>query len=197
MKSALRTGLRKLLRIVHGARINNESGFSLVELLVASSVFAFGMLGVIGLQMYAIRGGSYSWNSTLAQRLAQQKIEYLESKKYTSAQDAIFGTLESNQNNVPVNDRVTAGGNDTIRVDIEGFGQVKENPATYFGSGVGSAVAPYDRFRRITIQKIVNGALGTDNRMVVKVIVYWVGQDSDPSDPASYRKISMMEMIAL
>ena len=175
-----------------------RSGFSLIELLISLSVFAFGILGVIGMQMYALRGNSYSWNSTLAQRLVEQKLEYLKGERYTYATMTTFGTIQLNQDSVPVADRLAETANDTVRVDIEGYGQLKESPAVFYANPGGNVPAsPYDRFERITIQKIVNGALGTDNRMVVRVIVYWVGPGSDPATLSTHKKIAMQGMVAL
>ena len=178
--------------------LRERSGFSLIELLVSLTVFSFGILGVIGMQMYALRGNSYSWNSTLAQRIAEQKLEVLKAMEYQFAKLATFGDFEANQNNVPAADQITnVGANDSIRVDIEEFGLLKESPGAFYGSAGAAAAAPYDRFKRITIQKIVDSASGTDSKMVIKVIVYWVGTDSDPANPATHRKIAMMGMVAL
>ena len=182
-----------------GRPLADRGGFSLMELVISLAVFAFGILGVIGMQMYALRGGSYSWNSSLAQRLAEQKLEFLKGKEYVYAQMTFFGTLQNTQQNVPELDRLAQGANDTIRVDIEEYGALKESPAVFYAANPGDAApaSPYDRFRRITIQRIVNGALGTDNMMLVKVIVYWVGPESDSANAATHRKIIMSGMIAL
>jgi type IV pilus assembly protein PilV len=51
-----------------------EKGFSLVELLVAITILAFGILGLIGMQVAAITGNSSANQMTVATTLAQDQI---------------------------------------------------------------------------------------------------------------------------
>lgn len=56
-----------------------ESGFSLIEALVALVVTSFGMLGMIGMQTHLARGADSAKQRTEATRLAQEKMESLRS----------------------------------------------------------------------------------------------------------------------
>jgi type IV pilus assembly protein PilV len=57
--------------------INNEKGFSLIEILIAVTVFAIGILAVGKMQMTAINANFFASGITEATTLAQDKMEGL------------------------------------------------------------------------------------------------------------------------
>jgi len=59
----------------------DDQGFSLVELLVAMTVFTIGLLGVAGMQLAAIRGNSSSNSLTVADNLAAGVLEEILSQR--------------------------------------------------------------------------------------------------------------------
>lgn len=61
----------------------HESGFSLIEVLIAMVILAFGLLAIGGMQIISIRGGYSSNNVTKATVLAQSKMEDLKRLSYT------------------------------------------------------------------------------------------------------------------
>lgn len=63
-----------------------EKGFTLVEVIVALTVIAIGILGISVIFPLASRDVSKSGMSTKALELAQEKIEELHSRAYNSAQ---------------------------------------------------------------------------------------------------------------
>jgi prepilin-type N-terminal cleavage/methylation domain-containing protein len=73
------------------AKRTKETGFTLIEVLVAMVVLATGLLGVAGLTMGVIKGNLYSRNLTAATMVAEQMIETVERVGYTSA-DTLAGT---------------------------------------------------------------------------------------------------------
>jgi hypothetical protein len=124
-----------------------------------------------------------------------QKLEYLKAAGYLNAKDTVFGTLETDQASVPDEDEFPSadiGSNDQIKVDVEEYGQVKKDPGTFYedNDASGAPDEPFDRFKRITVMKIVDGATGGDNRMVVRVVVYWQGV-------GGIQKTLIMGMVAL
>ncbi|EAT14525.1 prepilin-type N-terminal cleavage/methylation domain-containing protein [Desulfuromonas acetoxidans] len=59
---------------------NKEAGFSLIELLVALTVFAIGLLALAGMQITAIQGNSSAHSLTALTSLADGLIEELWSR---------------------------------------------------------------------------------------------------------------------
>jgi prepilin-type N-terminal cleavage/methylation domain-containing protein len=64
-----------------------QAGFTLVELLVAIVVLAIGLLGLVQLQVTAIKTNSQSMTSTAAKSLAQKAVEEFAA---TPPEDPIF-----------------------------------------------------------------------------------------------------------
>jgi len=63
-------------------RLNSRAGFTLIEVLVAISIFAFGMLGLAAGAISITRANKTAQFHTMATALAQEKLEQL---KATSA----------------------------------------------------------------------------------------------------------------
>ncbi|MEA1867989.1 MAG: prepilin-type N-terminal cleavage/methylation domain-containing protein [Thermodesulfobacteriota bacterium] len=61
---------------------NNEKGFILIEILIAITVFAVGILAVGSMQITAIKGNSFAKELTKASILAQDRMEKLISLTY-------------------------------------------------------------------------------------------------------------------
>ena len=55
----------------------NQKGFTLIEILIAMTIFAFGILAVGLMQITAIRGNSFARGMTEASNIAQNKVEEL------------------------------------------------------------------------------------------------------------------------
>ena len=66
---------------------STEEGFSLIEVMVAMIIFAFGILAVLGMQVTAIRGGSQSQNLSDAASAGANMIETLISQDYAYLAD--------------------------------------------------------------------------------------------------------------
>ena len=63
----------------------NEKGFSLIEILIAITVFAIGILAVGKMQITAIKGNYFANDLTKATTLAQDRMEKLISFSYTDS----------------------------------------------------------------------------------------------------------------
>lgn len=61
---------------------SNEKGFSLIEILIAITVFAIGILAVNMMQVTAIKGNSFANDLTEATTLAQDRMEKLIGLSY-------------------------------------------------------------------------------------------------------------------
>jgi prepilin-type N-terminal cleavage/methylation domain-containing protein len=75
----------------HQAPPSKEEGFTLIEVMVALVIFAFGILAVLGMQVTSIRGGYQSQNLTEAASAGANKIEELVSISYDHS-DLNIGT---------------------------------------------------------------------------------------------------------
>ena len=61
---------------------NSEKGFSLIEVMIALVVLLVGMLGIMGMQYYAVSGNANSRELRMATNLGQDMIESLKSTAY-------------------------------------------------------------------------------------------------------------------
>ena len=57
--------------------MRTEKGFSLIEVLIASTVFAIGLLALVGAQLVSIRSNQGNYNFTAATNLVEQQLEEL------------------------------------------------------------------------------------------------------------------------
>ncbi len=80
---------------------DNQRGFSLIEILIAITVFAIGILAVGKMQIAAIKGNSFANDLTKATTLAQDRMEELIGLSYTDPLN--------NDTNPPPNGNGTAG----------------------------------------------------------------------------------------
>jgi type IV pilus assembly protein PilV len=80
------TGMR------HAAR--SEEGFSLIEVLVALTILAVGLLSMAILQVTAIKGNAGAWKSTIATDLAQTKLELFRRDAWTAIDNSTNTTFD-------------------------------------------------------------------------------------------------------
>jgi type IV pilus assembly protein PilV len=70
---------------LRNAGTKNETGFTLLEVIIAISLLAVGMLAVASMQVSAITGNAHANRITEATTLAQDKLEELMALPYTDA----------------------------------------------------------------------------------------------------------------
>lgn len=66
----------------------NKAGFSLLEVLIALSIFSIGMLAVAKMQIMAIQGNEFSMRTFDASTLAHDRLEQLMGLTYTTTSTA-------------------------------------------------------------------------------------------------------------
>jgi prepilin-type N-terminal cleavage/methylation domain-containing protein len=70
---------------------NRSGGFSLIELMVAMTVLAVGLLTIMVAQVEALRGGSSGRHTTQAMAIAQSQLEIMQRIRWTSPELAAAG----------------------------------------------------------------------------------------------------------
>jgi type IV pilus assembly protein PilV len=98
-------------------RLGNNKGFSLLEILVAITVFSVGLLGMATLTTGIIRGNLASENLTTATTLAQDQMENVIRIGYTgaSSKDENYGNIAD----YPLYKRVTVIDNNKPAADMK------------------------------------------------------------------------------
>jgi prepilin-type N-terminal cleavage/methylation domain-containing protein len=82
----------------------SEKGFSLIEVMIAFVVLLIGMLGIMGMQYYAVSGNAASRELRVATALGQDVVESLKSTPYNVL------LLDPDRSDTPVSSPATTGG---------------------------------------------------------------------------------------
>lgn len=62
--------------------VSKKDGFSLIEVLIALTFLAIGLLAIASLQVTSVRGNFFSNNLMQATYVAQDRLEYLKSLRF-------------------------------------------------------------------------------------------------------------------
>jgi prepilin-type N-terminal cleavage/methylation domain-containing protein len=89
------------IRVTDDGQRTTDHGFTLVEVMIAMVVLLIGMLGVMGMQYYAIGGNTASRELRMATNLSVEMIEQLKSTPYAS--------LVSSGDSPPVGTSISGG----------------------------------------------------------------------------------------
>ena len=103
-------GIKKIRNI-----FKKENGFSLIEMLIAMSVLAFGMLAAASMQYSTVRNNTTGNTSTQANSLARAQLEMLKSQDIGSTALAVGDYVDT----APVDANGNPGGiyNRSWRID--------------------------------------------------------------------------------
>jgi type IV pilus assembly protein PilV len=93
---------------------NGEAGFSLIEVLVALTILAVGLLGLALLQTSAIKGNAIASKSSISVQVAQDKLEWFRSQPFSGLTSS--GTLSDNATATAVYNTLPASPGDTVVV---------------------------------------------------------------------------------
>jgi prepilin-type N-terminal cleavage/methylation domain-containing protein len=116
--------------------LTEQNGYSLVEILIAVTIFSIGILAVAGMQISSMYGNAFSRNTTGAVTIAQDRIEQTMDLSFDHA-DLSAGNYTETQGmyNVAwtINDDVMAPNTKTIDVTLTWtqYGQPKTFQTRY------------------------------------------------------------------
>jgi prepilin-type N-terminal cleavage/methylation domain-containing protein len=118
-------------------RLGNNKGFTLLEILVAITVFSIGLLGMATLTTGIIKGNKFSKNMTTATTLAQDQMEKIIGVGYSGTPTSDTTTTEDYNSitNYSSYKRVTF-----TQVDNPAEGMKKITISVYWGSDAHSVV---------------------------------------------------------
>ena len=98
----------KRLKTDRHAVIKNAGGFSLIELIIAMAILAFGMLAAASMQYSAIKNNTNGNIYTQANMLAKAKLEYLKNLDIDSAE--LMAKVDPYSDPTLINETEHAGG---------------------------------------------------------------------------------------
>jgi len=85
---------------------HREKGFTLVEILIALTIFAIGILGVASMQVWGLRGNASAIRHSEAATLATDKIEELMAVNYATLESGPTTQQTETQGNYTITWRV-------------------------------------------------------------------------------------------
>jgi type IV pilus modification protein PilV len=100
---------------------DNQNGFTLIEIMITMLVLSIGILGVVKMQVSAVKGNSYASGLTEATTIAQDKMEELAALAYDhsdlddddgdgTSQDADNDGIDDAGNNFGLDDTTSPDG---------------------------------------------------------------------------------------
>lgn len=120
-------------------KLSNQKGFTLIEILIALTIFSVGLLAIAGLQITALRQNSGSNLRTSTTALAQGVMEQVMALE---SDNPLFRVAGTNTANIDPNNR--DGDNDTTTLKLPGAGSFTAN-------WVVAVDTPVSRIARITV----------------------------------------------
>jgi type IV pilus assembly protein PilV len=137
---------------------NSQKGLTLIEVLVALTILAIGLLGVALMQVSSISGNVYSKEMAIATELGQDMIEKLKTSTYTST---------------VVDSTLTAGAHTNAELS-NANGNPQPNPIDGRGMSTNLAGASVPLLLYTRIWNVTDNGLGTGTNMkTIVVTVSW------------------------
>ncbi len=101
----------------------SSKGFTLIEVLIALTILAIGLLGVALMQVTSISGNTFSREMSVATELGQDMLEQLRTLQYTSSttDNALLQTVNQHPDNTDVADGLAVGVGNANIIDERGL----------------------------------------------------------------------------
>ncbi len=129
MKSIRLGALKLFIKNSFSKKIKKESGFTIIEVLIAAAIIVFGLLAIVSFLGNLMSQNSTSERKTKATTIAEEKIEYLRNQSLTMDIDS----TDNGSDTVDIFTRTWSIDEDfsgladkiTVLVDWEGPGNTK------------------------------------------------------------------------
>ncbi len=79
------------MRHISSVTLNDQGGFTLIEVLIAMAIFAIGILGVATMQISSVRGNTSAGNVTANTLVLEDRMESIMSLSYSNPVDLSDG----------------------------------------------------------------------------------------------------------
>ncbi len=162
------------MKTVHSLQftVHGQKGFTLIEVLIAMTILAIGLLGVALMQVTSISGNTFSREMSVATELGQDMLEKLRTYEYTSTatDNALLGG--NHPDNTDVADGLAVGVGNANIIDERGL---TVGPLIYTrtwtvtdGPAVAPAVFPAANMKEIvvTVTWAEKTSAGTTTRQI-------------------------------
>jgi prepilin-type N-terminal cleavage/methylation domain-containing protein len=126
-----------------------EAGFSLIEVLIALSILAIGLLGLALLQTTAIKGNAIASKSSIATQVAQDKLEWFRNRPWPEITSSNSGTITDNVTPAVV------------------YGTLPGNP------GGDNVIVGGTKYFRVWAVRASNGSVVLDNTDTLRTVTVW------------------------
>ncbi len=173
----------KMKKMVHGSRftVHGQKGLTLIEVLVALTILAIGLLGVALMQVMSITGNTYSREMAVATELAQDMLEKLQASTYTATVEdsALAGSVSPGTDHptaIDMGNGLTPGVfNPTPVDDCDHPGNIVDERGLWPAVATTPGPLLYTRTWNVT-----NDGLGANTNMkTITVIVCWHDRTGD------------------
>lgn len=154
-----------------------EAGFTLIEILIAITILAFGILAVATMQATSIKGNSQAIGITEGITLAQDKIEEFIGLDYNHADISDTDNDGTTQDTAPDDGVDDDGGNFGLDDTVDGGGNVIADRSELNVNG-----SRYDLYWNIAVDEPIN------NVKTIRVIVQWTDRQVAKRATVDYMK---------
>jgi len=165
-----------------------EAGFTLMEILIAIAILAFGLLAVATMQAWSIKGNSQAIGITEGITLAQDKIEEFISLDYNHTDLSDTDNDGTTQDTAPDDGVDDDAGNFGLDDTVDLADECANNPVSdgYWPNGPWDCTARYRLFWNIAVDEPIN------NVKTIRVIVEWDDRSARKSATVYFMKADII-----
>jgi type II secretory pathway pseudopilin PulG len=176
---------------------NNESGFSLVETLVATLVLITGVVGTAHMMVLSTRGNIAAQRTTFSATLAQEKMEQL--RGLTWGFDQVGLPIQDYSTNTAVDPPLdngmglTPSPDNALSANTDGYVDYLDRYGVALGGGA-QVPANTVYVRRWSVEPLPTNP---NNTLILQVLVFSVGDRADSNGPVLDRVADEARLVSV